>query len=82
MMTQCAPDPVLCRGTGVDHAENEPGESARLCLLAFQRHYEAIRQAFEWRFTRADLTKLPARPVRSSQFSPHFTGRLTSGSNH
>ena len=27
-------------------------------LLAFERHYEAIAQPFEWRFTRQDLTRM------------------------
>ncbi len=30
-------------------------------ILAFQAHYEILAEPFEWKFTRADLTRLLAR---------------------
>jgi hypothetical protein len=51
---------------------NETGDLLTLAdrVLAFQHHYEAIAQPFEWTFTRADLQRvldrLTADPARSA----------------
>jgi hypothetical protein len=44
-------------------------------ILAFEKHYNAAAQPFDWRFTRTDLNRLLVRLGRHDPFAPH-SGRL------